>query len=254
MHVINMAEITEDFARCWKAAGLHIEKQLQDKFHGWLRCNLTPPFLEHLSFRLGNQLFFIHLVDVDGLLETPSSLNGLLAIADGCKGHACLMPMRKRGNDWQPSEIGWGLIEARTYAYINPVELVSDEKIKMTEWELHDFAVQVVRQDLVQQGREMMSWQGNPEVKPSIWFVGDNGPEWVVVKCLSHPSVHEGIIETLSTLELPSAKGNFAIVTVANANDPFDLDAINNGNFELLYRGEGMMVKYEGLITHTISG
>lgn len=92
MHDIHMAEVTEDFARCWNAAGLHIQNQAQGPLQSWLRAHLNPPFLEHLSFRLGNQLFFIHLEDVDGRLETPGNPGGLLAIADGCAGHACVMP------------------------------------------------------------------------------------------------------------------------------------------------------------------
>ena len=248
MHEIHMAEVTEEFSRCWKAAGIHIENQAQGALQSWLRANLNPPFLEHISFRLGNQLFFIQLVDVDGLLVMPSSLEGLLTIADGCEGCACVMPMRKRGGDWQPSEPEWGLIDARTQKLINPVKLLSDKKIVMTDWEVHDFAVQVVRQDLVNHGREIMSWQSNPQVKPSIWFVGDNGPEWIVVKSLRYPSLLQDDIKSLCNLEHPRANGNFALVTVASVNDPFDVDAVSNGNFELLYRGEGMTVKYDGLV------
>jgi hypothetical protein len=60
--------------------------------------------------------------------------------------------------------------------------LVTAEPVEMTDWELHDFAVQVVRQQLKSEGRQLMSWQSNPGVDPSIWFVGDHGPEWVVVR------------------------------------------------------------------------
>jgi hypothetical protein len=35
-----------------------------------------------------------------------------------------------------------------------------------------------------------MSWQGNPSVDPSIWFVGDSGPEWVVVRAVSLDTRH----------------------------------------------------------------
>jgi hypothetical protein len=74
------------------------------------------------------------------------------------------------------SRLGWGLIDAETgRMLIDPISFVSDEKIEMTDWELQDFAVQVVRDDLKTSGRELMSWNGNPEVMPSIWFVGDQG-------------------------------------------------------------------------------
>ena len=32
-----------------------------------------------------------------------------------------------------------------------------------------------------------MSWSGNPEVNPSLWFVGDAGPEWVVIRAARFP-------------------------------------------------------------------
>ena len=99
MHDIHMSEVTEEFACCWNAAGLHIQNQAQGPLQSWLRAHLNPPFLEHLSFRLGNQLFYIQLEDVDGILETPGNPDGLIAIADGCAGHACIMPMRKVGVD-----------------------------------------------------------------------------------------------------------------------------------------------------------
>jgi hypothetical protein len=38
-----------------------------------------------------------------------------------------------------------GLVDAQTGRPINPVALVNDELIEMTDWELQDFAVQIVR-------------------------------------------------------------------------------------------------------------
>ena len=41
-----MAEVTEDFAKCWQAAGLHIQNQVQGELKSWLRSHINPPFLE----------------------------------------------------------------------------------------------------------------------------------------------------------------------------------------------------------------
>ena len=43
------------------------------------------------------------------------------------------------------------------------------------------------------------------------------------------------------------SSGYLAYVKVANSDDPFDLDAQQNGNFLLLYRSHGMVTKYNGL-------
>lgn len=251
MHTIPMQEAEREFARCWQAAGLHLQNSAQGPIDSWIRAHLNPPFLEHLSFRLGNQLFFIRIEDADGVLETPGSRDGLLTIADNCQGHACLMPMKRIGGEWKPQAAGWGLIDARTAAAVTPPSLITDELIPMTEWELQDFAVQIVRNDIEKNGFQLMSWQNNPEVDPSIWFVGHNGPEWVVVKTLRYPAKTANRPTNLQAIKASAArlsnKGSLAWVKVASSEDPFDPLAEQNGNFVPLFRGHGMYVSYEGL-------
>jgi hypothetical protein len=245
-----MAEVNEAFAKCWQAAGLHLQEQGQGSLN-WLRAHLNPPFLEHLSFRIGNQLFFVRVEDAEDQVVGPASLEGLLSIADGCKGHACVMPMMKRGDEWRCAVSGWGLLDARTEKVINPVALVTDEKITMTDWELQDLAVQVVRDDLEKSGKKLMSWQGNPSVDPSLWFVGDNGPEWVVIRAARWPENDVSIPNNINKIALecsPKSKtGHYAVVRATNKNDPFDPQAKENGNFIPLVRGEGITVGYRGL-------
>ena len=251
MHDIHKADVSEEFARCWQAARVHIQNQTQGPLQSWLRAHLNPPFLEHLSFRLGNQLFFIQLQDVDNALKTPGHLGGLLSVSDGCQGHACLMPMQKIAGEWRCVATGWGLIDARTDRTVNPVVLISAEPIEMTDWELQDFAVQVVRNQLEKEGRQLMSWQGNPNVDPSIWFVGDKGPEWVVVRAARWPERDAAVPENIAQIAsncLPTGKtGHFAVVRAANSNDPFDPQARISGNYIPLVRGEGILVGYNGL-------
>jgi hypothetical protein len=243
-----MAEVTEEFAKCWQAAGLHIQNQAQDGLQSWLRSHLNPPFLEHLSFRMGNQLFFIQIEDVDNLMFTPGSLQGLMSIANGCNGHACLMPMKLRNGEWTPALGGWGLIDAISKQEINPVALVSDELIEVTDWELQDFAVQIVRDNLRENGRELMSWQGNPSVDPSIWFVGDSGPEWVIVRAARYPKKRSELPSNIHKLiDGMGVNGNFASVGIANSDDPFDPMAEESNNFLPIYRGHPTLIAYKGL-------
>ncbi len=248
MHNIHMAEVTDDFAECWKAAGLHIQNQAQGGLKSWLRAHLNPPFLEHLSFRLGNQLFYIRIQDVNDELDIPGSLKGLLSIANGSKGHACLMPMKKIAGNWTCATSDWGLVSVETETSINPVNFISDEQIEMTDWELQDFAVQVVWENLESDGRQLMSWQGNPGVDPSIWFVGDDGPEWVVVRAFRHglikASKPSNWNEIVSSLKHTGSAGNYAEVTCASPDDVFDPTGDNAAK---LFRGQGLHVRYLGL-------
>lgn len=96
----------------------------------------------------------------------------------------------------------------------------------MTDWELQDFAVQIVRDHLEKAGRKLMSWQGNPSVDPSIWFVGDEGPEWVVVRAARYPKANTVPPENWQQIADRCARiariGHFASVSVANADDAFD--------------------------------
>ena len=250
MHDIEMHGISEEFALCWQAASRHIQSRVQGPLHSWLKVNLNPPFLEHLWFRLGNQLLFLRIEDVEGKLEVPGNRQGLLSIAEGCKGHACLMPMRREGGAWLPATSGWGLLDLATGRPIDPVALVSHELIEITDGELQDFAVQIVRDHLDKQGRKMMSWQGNPSVDPSIWFVGDRGPEWVVVRAARYPKKMaeppgnwRAIAERCARI---GKSGHFASVSVANTDDAFDpTGAIPPTP---LWRGHRMLASFDGIV------
>jgi hypothetical protein len=119
----------------------------------------------------------------------------------------------------------------------------------MTPWELQDMAVQVVKDYLEKQGYKIMSWQGNPEVDPAIWFVGDsNGPEWVAVRTIkfpknqaSRPSNWQAIASQCSRM---SRIGHFASAAIVSANQPFQSE---DEQPVPLWRGHAMHVRFTGL-------
>jgi hypothetical protein len=250
MYNIEMEPVSEAFSQCWRAAGRHIgDKALKEDF-AWHKADLHPPFLEHLSFRIGNQLYFVRVEDVDGTLNTPGNLQGVQSIARDCKGHACIMPMRQTRDDWQIANSGWGLISAETRSPIDPTSEVTDDKIEMTDWELHEFAVQVIRDYVVKKlGRKLMSSHGNPSVNPSLWFVGDTGPEWVVVRAVRYPENDARRPLNMAAIAAHCAKlsgtGHFASVAYANAGDPFDPKSTKSPM--PLWRGDGMYASFQGL-------
>lgn len=251
MYEIEMQEVSEGFLPCWKAAGIHLSQQVDGGIQSWLRAHPYPPYLEHLSFRLGNQLFFIRIEDVDGKINGPGSLRGFSSVAKQANGHACILPMKKKllGGAWVADRPGWGLLDAQTGKPIDPVALVTDEKIEMTSWEVHDMAVQVVRDYLEKQGFKLMSWQGNPEVDPSIWFVGKtNKPEWVVVRSAKFPANSAERPSNWDAIAANCAKmsetGHFASVAVVNADQSFPS---STEALVPLWRGHGMYVNFTGL-------
>ena len=250
MHNIEMHEATEEFTECWQAAGRHLQSRMQGANLHWLKADLIPPFLEHLSFRIGNQLFYVRVVDADDRVKGPGNRNGFRTIAEGCNGHACIMPMRKVRGEWNPDAAGWGLVHPDTGQAIDLAVLVTDEKVEMTDWELHDFAVQIVRDHITKKlGYELMSSQGNPAVDPSIWFVGDQGPEWVVVRKVRYPDLEatmpSNIKEIAESCVGLSRTGHFASVGCANSEDAFD----PSGQIPALplWCGHRIRVRFQGL-------
>jgi hypothetical protein len=245
-------EVSEDFARCWAAAGRYLEQRMPADNGAWMRAHLAPPYLEHLSFRVGNRLVFVRLEDVDGAVELPGTLAGLHEVAEACDGIACLMPMRNRGGTWAPAEPDWGLIDARTRRPVNPLELVDDLPVEMTAWELQDLAVQIVRRALEQQGRELISWQSNPELHPAIWFVGDSGAEWVVVRVARYPQRAADPPADMAAIAAQCQRharcGYFASVAVANAREAEG--GADDGTALPLLRGQPLMVAFDGLTEH----
>ena len=251
MYEVEMQEMSSEFLECWKEAGKHLNNQVQGGIQAWLRAHPYPPFLEHLSFRIGNQLFFVRVEDVDGKVKGPGSLRGLFAVAEGNGGHACLMLMKKNllGGKWIPKQKGWGLIEAETKKLVDPYILVTEEKIEMTSWELQDMAVQIVRDYLTKHDYQLMSWQSNPEVDPAIWFLGDSeGPEWVVVRGVRYPANKapkpenwQAIIDQCSHM---SSIGHFASVAFVSTDQGFKSET---EKAVPLWRGHAMHVRFTGL-------
>ncbi len=240
---------SDAFVECWHAAVQYLNSMVQDGIKTWLKGAPTPPFREHLSFRLGNQLFLIRIEDVSGRLVGPGTRDGLVAAATSLGGWPCIMPMTKgRDGDWKPAKLGWGLVHARNGQPIDPFVLVSDEEIEMTDGELHHFAVQIVEQQLVSAGAKVNASQGDLGLDPSIWIKGESGPEWVVVRAARYPKqradipMHwDSIVERCRNI---SVRGHFASVAVARADANFENDDPSPGK---LLRGHGMYVRYLGL-------
>jgi hypothetical protein len=246
-----MQQMSPDFHHCWQAAGMHLSRQVEGGISSWLRAHPYPPFREHLSFRLGNQLFFVRIEDVDGLLLGPGHLQDLLSVAQQAGGVACILPMKRTfpSGEWVADQAGWGLLDAKTGQLLNPVALVSEEKIDMSSWELQDMAVQVVRDHLQQEGYQLISWQGDPAVDPAIWFIGaSQQPEWVVVRAARFP-VSQAVRPNNGSAIAQSCKsrgetGHFASVALVSMEQAFKSD---QEAAVPLWRGHGMYVRFTGL-------
>lgn len=242
--------LSDDFMQCWQSAGYHLQVKGGEQLV-WMRAHPEPPFMEHLSFRLGNQLFFVRLEDADGIIQMPGTEADLAKIARECNGHACIMPMRFSFGSWLCAGKDWNLLSLEDRTPVNPPDLVTDEKIEMTDWELHDFAVQVARKQITESGDTVSAWNSNPELQPSLWLGGDAGLQWVVLQAVRYPQeaqIPENIHDIEKNYESRGAKGNFAYVSFAN--EAQDLKTpLKEGEKPLpIYRGEKANVSFSGLL------
>lgn len=247
---VSMEEMSPEFMECWRSAVKHLVECGVDTF---LRAHPYPPILDHLSFSLGNQLFFIRVEDVKGQIHGPGSLDGLFEIAKEANGHACILPMKQTLSEksWVSVGRGYGLLDAKTRKPLFPKQLVTHEPIEMTEWERHDFGVQVVRDYLEDQGYSLMSWNGDPRIDPSIWFIGESkSPEWVVVRTAMFPDngaplpADIGEVAEYCAAYPMAAGGHFASVGLVSCDQPF----AHEGEARVpLWRALGMHVSFSGL-------
>jgi len=252
MFEVRQREPSQEFKNAWLAAAQFLQSKSGDGLN-WIKADLTSPMAEHLSFRLGNQLFFIFIEAAEFNFQKMGKL--FLEVADAAKATPCIMPMKKRIATYEPSNSGWGLVHAKSRFSIDPVALVSDELIEMSEWELHDFAIQVVKSSLTEQGKKILSSQSSLQIDPSIWFEESKTTHWVVVRAVKYPekeaTVPNNIDEIAQGCAHMGKKGFFASIAIAgateNSDDPFDSDIKASGNYLPLYRGQGMFVKFDGL-------
>ena len=249
MYRVEQQEPSQDFKQAWATAGRFLSKKGGEGLK-WIRSDLNPPMAEHLSFIIGNQLFFVFVEAADADFKYARKL--FLEVCSGANATPCLMPMKKRIASYEPSVFGWGLVDAISGNLVDPFEMVSDKLIEMTDWELHDFAIRdVVIKHLEKKGFNVFSKQTALNIDPSIWFETDGKPFWVVVRAARHPQKKaekpKNIDDIAEGCSHMSREGYLASVVVANTDDPFDPEAAANGNFLPLYRGHGMAVKFDGL-------
>jgi hypothetical protein len=249
MYRVEQEEPSLNFKHAWQSAGKHI----QQKGHGgvnWIRADLNPPMAEHLSFRIGNKLFFIFVEAAEFTFEERRNL--FLEVAKEATAIPCIMPMTEHLSQYSPAAFDWGLIHAETRQPINPLELVTNEPIVMSDWELHDFAIQVVKSNLKNEGKNVFSAQSSLHIDPSIWFEDSGKAYWVVVRAARYPERDAAVPANINDIKASCANmgkvGFFASVGIANNDDPFDPQAKENGNFLPLYRGHGMFLRFEGLL------
>ena len=231
----------------------------------------------HLAMRFKNQLGLIYVnafwsdtpltpFDTErraSLVSLAASMRGLPIIAR-CKLFAPIH-MRSRSRDKTVGDhikvdVGPGdlrvddpivesvvLVDARTDRSIVESKFDERETIEISDWELLDFATQVVRAKLEEGGFSIESWGTEKSSAPHVVATKDGVVHRVVVGPGRYP-VAEPIYDQnrlMAAAEETFVEGGVlakAPVIIANAMDRF------TGKFvRPLYRGEGAFIKHVGL-------
>ena len=241
---------SKEFLAALARAKAHLDSCVQDGTVPWLLSAREGPSIHHLGFRIGNQLFLGQLV-VEGSQNQDFDANreALLLLCENSNAHPFVMPLQSVGGSWNVIERNWGLLHAKTLEALDPFPLVSAASTEMSDFELQDFAVQIVVKELEKKGRRLTSAQSSPDLNPSIWFEDEDGLAWVCVRASRYPAsnpVKPRNMKFISDkLENHSVGGYFASVGVANANAPFIPNRPQSAY--PLRRGEGLVVRYSGL-------
>lgn len=198
---------------------------------------------EHLSFAYGNQLFFVFIEADD--VESPSSKDLFLRSASEAMAIPAVLKMsRDAFGDFKPVFDGWGLRRMGTHERVVPESMADDTPIDMSDWELHDFGVQVVAERLAADGAIVLSKQSSPHVDPSIWFEDEQGMSCVVVRTARYPAMRApqptNAFAIAAACATRTKRPMFASVVPMCA----DSETIPTSR---LPRGHGMYVRYTGL-------
>lgn len=253
---VERPEESKEYLKARDIAGYQIQQMFKNEgefspqsFH-WVKAELTSPSFDDFSFGYKNQVFSVLIDPVSPVKRIFRSAtiesflsderrSRFLSTAEENNLVPCLFPMYRDG--LRPMTTGWYLLNAKTHEWIKPLELATDERTPMSEWEKNNFAIQVVIQQMEKEGNKILSFCDVIGVEPQIWFENNKGERcWVLVKYLfdsADNDYHKWIgLENLSPT-LKKYDGFFAGVEFRNAYD-FS---------PCLYRGEPANINFRGL-------
>jgi hypothetical protein len=264
---IDRTEPSPQFMKARYVAGCTLQEQfmkLGGKVKGpkgfrWVKAELTWPSFDHFTFCYGNRVFSV-LVDAVVKGRTGISQQAMDRFLDATRGNnliPCIFPVRTE--KMHPVSPGWNLFDAVELTPVDPEAFDMSKQIVMSEWELQNFVIQIVRNSIIKDGAsEILSFTDLLGVDPQIWFQdGQGNRAWVIVRHCgqvtgSEWEEHVGL-EKLNP-QLRTYDGFFAAVALASSA-PILLDLEGNiiplsqrfTGTAPLYRGDGFHIKFGGL-------
>lgn len=246
----------------------------------WLKPELTSPAFEHFTFSYKNAVFATLVDVVEGGVHSLAPDDRRLLCDESAKynlvpcvftvhlerlvpGPDGLFPGKVAGTSGYrllPAASGWNLTHANSGGPIDPFHFGRDTDTRMSEWELRNFAIGIVRRfGIEQEGLVMDSFCDIPGIDPQIWFHNPEGQRaWAIVR-------FQGVLDEAAAGEfagfvdrnphLAGYDGYFAPVSAVMADEVLldrqkqvvPLEKRYDGTAPL-YRGHGMHVNFQRMI------
>lgn len=251
MYPIDRPNPTQFFVDVRTLVGCWLQEEMK-KSNGahWLKTILTYPCFEHLSIAYKNQIFCI-LIEIINEHTQKSYLPQQYKdnLINECNKHnlvPCIYkvyvndPLNPAYNTLKPVTTGWNLFHAVTNKQIDIESIVSDLPIVMSEWELHDFAIQVVRDYIVKQLHlPILSYQNIIGIDPQLWFEDENkNKKFVIVRYTIYPDNRAKQPDNIQSIKnsCKDYQGYFASVAFHGSQIP-----------DTLYRGDETYIVFNGI-------
>lgn len=256
LYSIDRPDESREYLQAWSMTGKHLQSLfnrynhlLENPYIGfcWMRSEIISPTFDSMNFRYKNRAFSILIDFVSEVSSSPTDMQRkrwrqlMSHIPEGAKSLQisvcesndmipCIFPIRE--DDMSPLSSDWNLYDTRTGKKINPTDVADDSPRRISEWELLNFGISVVRNHLRDRGYHVLSYTDAPGIMPQLWFEDEHGNKnWVQV-IVNRPME----ITDLSSTVANEYKGYIAGVSIL----PTDGEKV-------LYRSNPAEIEFKGL-------
>ena len=183
-------------------AGVHLEHKFSE-FEGlcdehedfrWIKNELSYPTFDNITFAYRNQIFSVLVERVDDERSISKHGKKIKNLIRECQNNnliPCVFPISSRTEaPLRPNT--WNLFNAISGNYVNPIQLSSDKLIEVSEWELNNWAIQIVSDHIKGKKWKRLSFCDVIGIDPQIWVEDDHGDRcWIKVIYAAYPDTAE---------------------------------------------------------------
>ena len=246
----------QKFHDMWQAATNHLILESENEP---LQIFITAKHLisgkpaAHQIFLLGNQLFNVWIVDIEEPRKTaetnPKDFDLFLTESELMNAVPCMMPMVHNEQGWKPSMEELGLYDINKNCPLELYYYVGGEHIEMSDWEVHDFCIQMACKVLEKSGNVVSEICSDPNSIPSIWFYNTEDEFcYLIVGSAKYPAsiakLHPSTASFVSALKDTGSNfiGYFISVSACALEESFEGQALP------LYRGQPMIINQDDIV------